>query len=245
MLLNKNVRNKDTNRCSIKLQTCTSEPNRRAIAQQESREYRRSIAQQLRRKLERAKRARTIPDNEIFAQFQLQNIRYDLGHMDTQLFEDQDEQCKEFHANIRQYNAAHAFTSLGVNIDQTILKLQEILQEHHAFYPIYQQAHEILSQIYEEGVSKTDIAVHLHFNVATDRCCYNLLTLNKIAVILPGDGSEPKAMCDIVIRLQEGLLERIYEAYPAYLPLHYMLFFTHEKLGWHAELHHTLIDEYG
>ncbi|CAG8768785.1 10075_t:CDS:1 [Cetraspora pellucida] len=182
--------------CKRKLQTCTSEPNRRAIAQQERREHervgntvnqravsqqerrrrkrientidRRSIAQQSRRELEQAKRARTIPDNEIFAQFQLQNIQHSLSHIDTvcihcsalhwlderivnssktnpkfgsycrhgkvilpllhnlplllwQLFEGQDEQCKEFHANIRQYNAAHAFTSLKVNIDQTIL----------------------------------------------------------------------------------------------------------------------------
>ncbi|CAG8813521.1 24257_t:CDS:1, partial [Cetraspora pellucida] len=361
------------------LQTCTSEPNRRAIAQQERRERkrvgntvnqkavsqqerrrrerientidRRSIAQQSRRELERVKRAHTIPDNEIFAQFQLQNIRHDLGHMDTacihcgalhwlderivnssktnpkfgsccrhgkvilpllhdpplllrQLFESQDKQCKEFRANICQYNAAHAFTSLGVNIDQTILngrspysfrihselrhhsgsllpesslnanyaqlyiydpdiahqirmgrnknlhtqtmwELQEILREHHAFYPIYQQAHEILSQVCEEGVSETDLAVHLHFNAATDRRRYNLPTSNEIAVILPGDGSEPKAMHDIVIRLRGGPLEHIHKAHPAYLPLHYVLFFSHRELGWHAELHHTLIDEYG
>ncbi|CAG8768780.1 10074_t:CDS:1 [Cetraspora pellucida] len=123
-------------------------------------------------------------------------------------------------------------------------ELQEILQEHHVFYPIYQQAHEILSQVCEEGVSETDLAVHLHFNVATDRHRYNLPTSNEIAVILPGDGSEPKAMRDIVIRLHGGPLERIHEAHPAYLPLHYVLFFLYGELGWHVELHHTLIDEY-
>ncbi|CAG8807594.1 20471_t:CDS:2 [Cetraspora pellucida] len=307
--------------------------NQRAVSQQERRRHerientidRRSIAQQSRRELERAKRAlcihcgalhwldeRIVNSPKTNPKFGsccrhgkvILPLLHDPPLLLRQLFEGQDEQCKEFRANIRQYNAVHAFTLLGVNIDQTILngrspysfrihgelrhrsglllpesslnanyaqlyiydpdiahqirmgrnknlhtqtmwELQEILREHHAFYPIYQQAHEILSQVCEEGVSETDLAVHLHFNAATDRHRYNLLTSNEIAVILPGDGSEPKAMRDIVIRLRGGPLEHIHEAHPAYLPLHYVLFFPHRELGWHAELHHTLIDEYG
>ncbi|CAG8782976.1 15644_t:CDS:1, partial [Gigaspora rosea] len=38
-----------------------------------------------------------------------------------QLFEGQDDLSKEFRCNIRQYNAAHAFTSLGAKIDQSVL----------------------------------------------------------------------------------------------------------------------------
>ncbi|CAG8467581.1 6869_t:CDS:2 [Cetraspora pellucida] len=37
------------------------------------------------------------------------------------LFENNDDEAKEFRTNICQYNAAHAFTSVGVNIDQTVL----------------------------------------------------------------------------------------------------------------------------
>ncbi|CAG8566049.1 10268_t:CDS:2 [Cetraspora pellucida] len=45
----------------------------------------------------------------------------DLPLLLYQLFEGQDERSKEFKNNIHQYNAANAFTSLGTNIDKSIL----------------------------------------------------------------------------------------------------------------------------
>lgn len=217
-----------------------------------------------------------------------------------ELFEAQDEYSKEFRCNIRQYNASHAFTSLGVNIDKSILnghgpycfringelchymgsllpespenavyaqlyihdpnmahhvrmeknknltahimwKIQELLRENHAFYPLYQQAHEIL-----QTRRMVDLTIHLHFKKSTDRRRYNLPTANEVAVIIPGDGLMPEAMRDIVLRLRgDGALQRIHEGHPAYLPLHYVLLFPYGELGWHAELNHTLIDSNG
>ncbi|CAG8558935.1 16069_t:CDS:1, partial [Cetraspora pellucida] len=37
------------------------------------------------------------------------------------LFENNDNKAKEFYTNICQYNAAHTFILVGVNIDQTVL----------------------------------------------------------------------------------------------------------------------------
>ncbi|CAG8781343.1 15780_t:CDS:2, partial [Cetraspora pellucida] len=172
------------------------------------------------------------------------------------------QQSKEFHSNIRQYNAAHAFTLLGVTIDKSVLsgrapycfrihdklhhlsgfllsnsalhadyaqlyihdpdfahqiriernnnlcaqtmwEIQQILQENHLFYPKYLQAHEILSRACNDGASETDLSVYLYFDTTTDRRRYNLPTSNKVAVILPGDGSVPERMRDIVLRLHE------------------------------------------
>ncbi|CAG8795508.1 16414_t:CDS:2, partial [Racocetra persica] len=50
------------------------------------------------------------------------------------LFENNDDQCKEFHSNIYQYNAAHAFTSLGVKIDQTVFSDQNIETSYMQLY---------------------------------------------------------------------------------------------------------------
>ncbi|CAG8505609.1 4841_t:CDS:2, partial [Cetraspora pellucida] len=181
-----------------------------------------------------------------------------------------DEDAKEFCANIRQYNAAHAFTSLGVTIDQTVLqghgpycfrinrelchlsspliptnnnepayaqlyiydaalahlirincnanlsiqtmwKIQNILRTYHAFYPLYQQAHEILSQAHANNTSTANLTIYLHYNNAMDRHRYNLLTMDEIAIILPSNGSIPEAMRDIVIHLRNNKLERIHE----------------------------------
>ncbi|CAG8593178.1 641_t:CDS:2, partial [Cetraspora pellucida] len=170
-----------------------------------------------------------------------------------QLFKGQDQQSKEFHSNIRQYNAAHAFTLLDVTINKSVLngrapycfrihgelhhlsgyllpnsalhadyaqlyihdpdfahqirmgrnnnlcaqtmwKIQQILQENYLFYPKYLQAHEILSRAHDDGASETDLSVYLHFNTTTDRRHYNLPTSNKVAIILPSDGSVPERM---------------------------------------------------
>ncbi|CAG8740147.1 18684_t:CDS:1, partial [Acaulospora morrowiae] len=213
------------------------------------------------------------------------------------LFDGEADLCTEFRKNICQYNAAHAFTSLGAKIDVSILQghnpysfrihgelrhlsgallpnadqeatyaqlyiydpdvslqirmgrnkglsaqimweIQETLRKSHAFYPLYQQAHEILLQAHEDGTDE-DVAIYLHHTNTTDKYRYNLLTINEVAVILPGDGSVPEATRDIIIRLRGGSLERIHEGHPAYLPLHYVLLFPHGELGWHEGLRHA------
>ncbi|CAG8623720.1 23732_t:CDS:2, partial [Racocetra persica] len=90
---------------------------------------------------------------------------------------------------------------------QTMWKIQQILREYHTFYPKYQQAYEILYQACEEGTCEIDLAVLLHCNATTDHCCYNLSTSNKIAIILPGDGTTPEEMHNIIFHLWDGPLE--------------------------------------
>ncbi|CAG8623234.1 15423_t:CDS:2 [Acaulospora morrowiae] len=197
------------------------------------------------------------------------------------LFDGEADFCSKFRKNICQYNAAHAFTSLGAKINISILQghnpysfyiyrelrhLSEALLSNadqeatyaqlyiydpnvflqikiksHAFFPFYQQAHKILLQAHEDGTDE-DVAIYLHYTNTTDKHCYNLLTINEIAVILPGDGSVPEAIRDIIIRLCEGSLERIHKGHPAYLPLHYVLLFPYGELGWHEGLRHALTD---
>ncbi|CAG8740370.1 20509_t:CDS:2, partial [Gigaspora rosea] len=121
----------------------------------------------------------------------------------------------------------------------------QILRDHHAFYPKYQQTFEILSQARQDGASETDLAIHLHFNSATDHCRYNLPTTNEIAVILPGDDFVLECMHDIILHLCGGPLERIHKGHPAYLPLHYVLLFPYSELGWHSELQQIVFDKFG
>ncbi|CAG8811364.1 23626_t:CDS:1, partial [Cetraspora pellucida] len=128
---------------------------------------------------------------------------------------------------------------------QTMWEIQQILRENHVFYPKYRQAHEIFSQAREKGASETDLTVRLHFNAATDRHHYNLPASNKIALILPGDGSAPEGSRDIILRLRGGPLECIHEGNLAYLPLHYVLFFSYGELGWQDELRQVVVDDNG
>ncbi|CAG8448697.1 1021_t:CDS:2 [Cetraspora pellucida] len=136
------------------------------------------------------------------------------------LFESSNENAKEFRANIHQYNAAHAFTSLDVTIDQTVLQghgsycfrvnrelchLSSLLiptdnnEPAYAQLYIYDAALAYLIQInsYANNTSTANLTIYLHYNNAIDRHCYNLPTIDKIAIILPSNGSIPKAMHDI------------------------------------------------
>ncbi|CAG8532506.1 1532_t:CDS:2 [Acaulospora morrowiae] len=166
------------------------------------------------------------------------------------LFDSKADPCPEFCKNIRQYNAAHAFTSLGAKIDVNILQghnsysfgihreLRHLLgallpnADQEATYAqlyIYDpDAHKILLQAHEDGTDE-DVAIYLHHKNMTDKHHYNLPMINK-------------TMCDIIIQLCKDLLERIHERHPAYLPLHYVLLFSHNKLGWHKGLCHVLTD---
>ena len=79
--------------------------------------------------------------------------------------------------------------------------------------------------------------MRLHLQQGNDARRYNLPTMDEIAAIVPGDGSQDvRAHRDIVLRLQGGGLRRISNLHPSYLPLHYVLFFPHGEEGWHLDI---------
>ena len=66
---------------------------------------------------------------------------------------------------------------------------------------------------------------------------HNLSTVEEIAAIIPGDGSENVRMdWDIIVRLQGSGLRQISNLHPSYLPLHYVLFFPRGEEGWHLDI---------
>ena len=109
--------------------------------------------------------------------------------------------------------------------------LEDILRANHQYAPIYLHAHEVLSQYPDTA----DVSVQLRLAPGTDRRRYNLPTADKVAVILPTSiaSSEP---CDIVLRRQGGILQRISDCHPAYAPLQYPLLFPYGENGWHPSL---------
>ena len=61
--------------------------------------------------------------------------------------------------------------------------------------------------------------------------------MDEIAAIVPGDGSQDvKVDHDIVLHLQGGGLCHISNFHSSYLPLHYVLFFSHGEEGWNLDI---------
>lgn len=74
------------------------------------------------------------------------------------------------------------------------------------------------------------------------RCLtYNLPQINKIIIVLLGNGKVPNAFRDIVICLKGGTLQCINECHPSYLLLHYVLFFSFGGLKWYSNIPHVII----
>ena len=70
------------------------------------------------------------------------------------------------------------------------------------------------------------LQVSLHLRECTDGRRYNLPTVDEIAAVIPGDGSEDVGeLRDIVLHLHEDGLQCISHLHPSYLPLHYVLLF--------------------
>jgi Helitron helicase-like domain at N-terminus len=123
-----------------------------------------------------------------------------------------------------------------------MIDIQNVLREHNVFLPLYRQAYEVLTSARENGAIETDLSVRLHCSDKKDQRRYNLPTSNEVAVILPGNESESQATRDVVIYLRGGPLQRIHEAHPAYLPLHYVLLFPRGELGWSPTLGPSLME---
>lgn len=211
------------------------------------------------------------------------------------LYDGTDRKAKSFRENIRLYNAANAFTSLGAKLDDRVLRgvgpkpftihgelrhrtgallpnegqepvysqlyiydpittltsrdrqnphldpevlkiIQDTLHQYNPFVSTFRNAHQVLA---ENAAGHTNIKAHLHYDSKTDRRRYNLpsVSMDEIAIILPGEGGKADYMRDIVLYLKDGNeLMRISECHPAYLPLHYVMFFPNGELGWAPEM---------
>ncbi|KIK20564.1 hypothetical protein PISMIDRAFT_105502 [Pisolithus microcarpus 441] len=116
-----------------------------------------------------------------------------------------------------------------------LLDLHTTLREHHPYAAVYQQAHAIMQAKPPE--QHTDVCMRLYLQQGTDGRRYNLPTVDEIAAIVPGDGSEiVRKDRDIILHLQGGGLRCISNLHPSYLPLHYVLLFPHGQEGWHLDI---------
>ncbi|PIA53922.1 hypothetical protein AQUCO_00900472v1 [Aquilegia coerulea] len=211
------------------------------------------------------------------------------------LYEGRNSLARSFRKNIRSYNAANVFSSLGVSMDKRILKgrgptsftihgqlshqigsllpesdkspsysqlyiydphialecrqkrnlhlnpailkiIQEALLESNELCKIYKGVYDVLKSANSNGGES--IPIRLAYTPTIDPRRYNLPTSEDIAVIIPGDETEPTSKRDIILHLKNNNLQRISECHPLYLPSHYVLLFPTGDLGWSTDMKH-------
>ncbi|CAG8582983.1 4231_t:CDS:2, partial [Acaulospora morrowiae] len=143
-------------------------------------------------------------------------------------------EARSFRKDIRRYNSALAFVSLGAKIDEnvtchhglaegTLKALQQMLHTVNPYAQVFRQASMMLQiddkQELRMVISPTTIA-------GRDPHCYNTPTAAEVAIIMVGDGEGEPGHRDIVVHTNaEGQLQRISEIHKSYMPLHYVLLF--------------------
>jgi len=61
-------------------------------------------------------------------------------------------------------------------------------------------------------------------------------TVNEVAELLVGDGTENFGSKDVIIQKRDGTLQRINEAHPSYMALQYPLLFPYGTDGWSQDI---------
>jgi hypothetical protein len=125
----------------------------------------------------------------------------------------------------------------------TMDMLQNTLSHSHQYVEWFQHAYEILAE--HPNSASNDVALRLCSLPNRDQRRYNLPTADEVALIVPGTGSQSTDRRDIILRRQDGPLERISEGHEAYMPLHYVLLFPHGTDGWSWDMKYTIDPETG
>jgi len=86
-----------------------------------------------------------------------------------------------------------------------------------------------------EGVA-TDLKLRFIAFRTKDARRYNVLTVDEVATLMVGDGSEAIDRCDVVVVQQAGPFQCIFELHVGYMALHYPLLFPYGEDGWHPNI---------
>ncbi len=122
------------------------------------------------------------------------------------------------------------------NLNPEIMShLQDLMQDVNPYVALYRHAYLIMKDKPREEYP--NIEVRLHVGDGTDGRRYNLPTVDELAAIIPGDGSEPvQNDRDIVLRMHDHSLKCISQLHPSYQSLHYVLLSPHGELGWNIHM---------
>jgi len=120
----------------------------------------------------------------------------------------------------------------NVTLDPIIMEcLQTLILTHHRWARIFKHTQDVFEENKCENVS-----IQLTANQNHDRRHRNLSTADKVAVIIPGNGTQSYGHRDVVVHRLDGPLRRIPGGSPMYECLQYPFLFIHGEDGYHYNL---------
>ncbi|RZC28638.1 hypothetical protein D0Y65_000557 [Glycine soja] len=116
--------------------------------------------------------------------------------------------------------------------EQIIIAIKDMLDHHNHYAQKFRMARDKL-----HSTTVPDLKMKLISQRQTDGRLYNLPTTTEVAALIVGDEHSADKR-DIIIEKQSGLLKRINELHPAYLPLQYPLLYPKGEDGYRLNIPH-------
>ncbi|KAL5137572.1 Replication protein A DNA-binding subunit A [Glycine soja] len=116
--------------------------------------------------------------------------------------------------------------------EQIIIAIKDMLDHHNHYAQKFRMARDKL-----HSAAVPDLKMKLISQRQTDGRLYNLPTTTEVAALIVGDEHSAYKR-DIIIEKQSGLLKRIHELHPAYLPLQYPLLYPKGEDGYRLNIPH-------
>ncbi|KAL5179179.1 ATP-dependent DNA helicase PIF1 [Glycine soja] len=116
--------------------------------------------------------------------------------------------------------------------EQIIIAIKDMLDHHNHYAQKFRMARDKL-----HSTAVPDLKMKLISQRQTDGRLYNLPTTTEVAALIVGDEHSADKR-DIIIEKQSGLLKRINELHPAYLPLQYPLLYPKGEDGYRLNIPH-------
>lgn len=124
-------------------------------------------------------------------------------------------------------------------LDKGILSsLLGMVDDNNPYAKIYRMTKDRIS-----SGDNTNFHLKLITKRSMDGRTYKLPTASKVAALIVGDIGGPNEERDIIIERQNGILRRISELHPLYLPLQYPLLFPYGEDGYRLGISHREGDD--
>ena len=107
------------------------------------------------------------------------------------------------------------------NLDMSLVEdLKNTIDEHNVLAQSFRRVRDYFDQ-----QQTTDVSLRLFRSRTRDARTYNTLTVDEVATLIVGDFDTSDNGRDIVMKKNEGQLQRIYETHFAFIPLQYYILF--------------------
>ncbi|XP_076935671.1 uncharacterized protein LOC143602463 [Bidens hawaiensis] len=133
-------------------------------------------------------------------------------------------------------NSKTAHTSSDDNDDTLLINyLKSMLDSNNVLVQTYR----MLRDYFQEN-PQAEVRLCLIGDRQQDGRAYNLPTSSEVATLIVGDIGDCLEKRDIIVNTQEGLLKRISELHPSYLPLQNPIFFPYGDDGYRVDIYHRV-----